>query len=164
LLALTLVLLGWGAPNLLDAQEKTDPAKRFDLDDFEKLVRMSDPQIAPDGRSIVVVVSRANLDKDRYDSELVLIDVASKAQRVLTRDRPEVGQPRWSPTGDRLAFLAASSAAKDAPRQLFVMPMNGGDPQRITHADNGVQHYAWKPDGQEIAFATSDTPANKKEI
>ena len=27
-----------------------------------------------------------------------------------------------------------------------------------------MQHYAWKPDGSAIAYATADEPANKKEI
>jgi dipeptidyl aminopeptidase/acylaminoacyl peptidase len=52
------------------------------------------------------VVSRPNLEEDRYDSKLVLVDVATGAQRVLTFDRKDVGSPRWSPSGDRLAFLA----------------------------------------------------------
>ena len=32
--------------------------RRFAIDDLAKIVRVADPQIAPDGRSIVVVVSR----------------------------------------------------------------------------------------------------------
>jgi dipeptidyl aminopeptidase/acylaminoacyl peptidase len=42
--------------------------------------------------------------------------------------------------------------------------MNGGDARRITNAPKGIQHYAWKPDGSAIAFATADEPANKKDI
>ena len=32
------------------------------------LVRVTDPQIAPDGKSIVVVMSRANYEENRYDA------------------------------------------------------------------------------------------------
>jgi len=35
-------------------------------------VRLSDPQIAPDGRRIAVLVGRANLAENRHDTELVL--------------------------------------------------------------------------------------------
>ena len=34
--------------------------RRMQLDDLGRIVRVSDPQIAPDGKSIVIVVSRAN--------------------------------------------------------------------------------------------------------
>jgi dipeptidyl aminopeptidase/acylaminoacyl peptidase len=144
--------------------EGTKPGKPIASDDLGRLVGVSDPQISPDGKSVAVVVGRPNYDKNRSDTELVLVDVASGKQRVLTRERESVGQPRWSPTGDRLAFLARAGSGKDAHHQVYVLPMDGGDPQRITNAPTGVMHFAWKPDGSEIAYATADEPANKKEI
>src|SRR5205814_43546 len=118
------------------AQEK--PARRIELDDLSKLVGVSDPQISPDGKSILVVVSRPNVEKNRHDRELVLIDSATGSQRVLTYERSGVSHPRWSPSGDRLAFLAVSGSGKEAHHQLFVMPMHGGDARKLTSAGEGV--------------------------
>jgi dipeptidyl aminopeptidase/acylaminoacyl peptidase len=139
-------------------------SRAIQLDDFAKITTVSDPQISPDGKSIACVVSRANLDQDRSDRELILIDIASGVPRVLTHDRRGVGSPRWSPEGDRLAFEAQDSAAKDPKLQLFVMPMSGGEAKKITDAPNGVEQFAWRPNGQDIAYVTSDEPENKKEI
>jgi dipeptidyl aminopeptidase/acylaminoacyl peptidase len=139
-------------------------ASKFSLDDFGKLVGVSDPRISPDGKAIAVVVGRPNFDDNRTDSEIVLVDVASGKRRVLTHDRHSVGQPRWSPSGDRLAFLGATGGGKDAKRQIYVLPMDGGEALRVTDSPTGVLHFAWKPDGAEIAFAAADKPANKKEI
>ena len=36
-------------------------AARFTADDVVRIVRVSDPQIAPDGKSIVIVVAHPNL-------------------------------------------------------------------------------------------------------
>ena len=44
-----------------------------------------DPQISPGGRSVVVLLSRANFEENRYDTEIVLVGVSSRAQKVLTR-------------------------------------------------------------------------------
>jgi dipeptidyl aminopeptidase/acylaminoacyl peptidase len=131
---------------------------RMDLDAFGRIVRLSDPQIAPGGTSIVLVVSRANFEENRYDADLVQVEIASGAQRTLTNGRRGLGQPRWSPSGDRLAFLAQTPGASgaDAKPQVFVLAMNGGDARRVTSASNGVQHFAWSPDGKQIAFATAD--------
>ena len=71
--------------------------KRIGLEDLAELVRLSDPRISPDGKQIVFAVSRQNLVENRYDKELVLIDISTGARRVLTYDRPNVGRPRWSP-------------------------------------------------------------------
>jgi len=128
-------------------------AARFGVESIGKIVRLTDPQIAPDGKSIAIVVSRANYEEDRYDPELTLIDVATRGQRVLTRDRRGVGQARWSPDGTRLAFLATV----DGHPQIFVLPMNGGDALQITKSPAGVQQYAWRPGaGSEIAYVASD--------
>src|ERR1035441_5922877 len=81
---------------------------RFGIDNIGRIVRLTDPQIAPDGKSIAIVVSRTNYEEDRYDPELVLIDVATHNQRTLTRDRRGVSRSeerrvgkecrsRWSP-------------------------------------------------------------------
>src|ERR1700676_5706085 len=82
-------------------------SRRIELGDFAKIVSVSDPQIAPDGKAIVCVVSRVNLEQDRDDKELVLVDVASGGMRRPQAGRKEPRSPRWSPSGDRLAFLAS---------------------------------------------------------
>ncbi|MBV8820002.1 MAG: S9 family peptidase, partial [Acidobacteriaceae bacterium] len=134
------------------------PASHFDFSSLAKLARVSDPQFSPDGRSIVVVVSRPNYEDDRFDANLILVDVASHHWRALTSNRRGVSSPRWSPDGSHLAFLA--NAADNKP-QIFSMPMSGGDAVQVTKSPTGVQQFAWSPDGSRFAFAASDEPKKK---
>ncbi len=133
-------------------------AAQFTLGDLAKIVTVSDPQMAPDGKAIVIVVSRPDYDVNLNRTELVLVDVASRKQRVLTHGREGAAHPRWSPSGDRLAYIANDAANK---RQIFVMPMAGGDSEQLTTSPAGVQQFAWRPDGGAVAFAAMDEPLKR---
>ncbi len=140
------------------------PKKQFSLDDVDRIVRLSSPRISPDGTSIAIVVSRADVAKNKNLPELDLVNVATGAIRALTHGRTGVSHPRWSPSGDRLAFLAVDGAGKDARPQIFVLPMSGGEAMKVTNAPTGVQHFAWRPDGKAFAYAAEDERPNKAEI
>ena len=150
--------------SILCQQEVRGQARRIQLADFGKAVTVSDPRISPDGKSIVYVLSRMNMEQDRNDRDLVLQEIATAARRALTRDRKDVGSPRWSPAGDRIAFLAAVGPAKEEKPQIFVLSMSGGDALKITDAPSGVEQFAWRPLSGEIAYVTADEPENKKDI
>ena len=82
---------------LLVAAAAALSAARFGIDSIGKIVRLNDPQIAPDGKSIAVVVSRTNYEENRYDPELTLIDIPAAADQPLrgplvpARARPHPG-------------------------------------------------------------------------
>ena len=138
--------------------------RKFELGDVQKIVAVSSPAISPDGKSIAIIVTRVNWDEDRHDSLLVLVDIATGAQRELTNIRKGLSSPQWSPTGDRLAFLAEAGQEKKAAEQIFVLPTNAGEPQQVTSAPLGVEQFAWRPDGARIAFVSPDEPSNQADI
>jgi hypothetical protein len=110
------LLLIWLLPATAHAQ------RRFELADIGRLVNVSDPQLSPDGQQILIVVSRPNLVANRHEAEVVLVDVASGRQRVLIAGQPTVKQPRWSPTGRQVAFLARPARAGTRTRSYSCRP------------------------------------------
>ena len=145
----------------------------LELGDLAKIVEVSDPQVSPDTKSVVFVMARSNRAGSGYDQSLVLLDISSGVQRTLTFGRTGVSSPRWAPSGDRLAFLDSAvpvqegdlapgvathrAASIDRARdQIFIMPMNGGDPYRVTNAPRDIEQFAWSPDGTQIAYVSAD--------
>ena len=121
--------------------------------DVLRQVRLSDPQLSPDGRTVAVVETRADLESDEFRSEIVLVDLSSGNIRPLTRARLHAGAPRWSPSGDRIGFVAPDA---DKNGQLYVLPMSGGDALQLTKGKDGISQFAWSPDGASIAYAVLD--------
>lgn len=85
--------------------------------------------------------TRRRKDEDHYDSQLLPVETATGAQRPLTNIRKGSDSPKWSPSGDRLAFLA-EAGEKKAAEQIFVLPMNGGELQPVTSVPLGVEQFA----------------------
>ncbi len=129
---------------------------RLGGDDFAKLVDLRSPAISPDGRHAALVVARAQWDEDRRQSELVLVDLATGTQKTVVERREDLSDPEFSPDSSHLAFLARDGTGKDAHVQIFVTPLDGGDARSITHAGDGIDAFAWRPDGRAIAYAASD--------
>ena len=137
--------------------------RRFGFDDFSKVKRVSDPQFSPDGAAVAYVVSTPNLDENRHMASLHRMTIASGSAQVLVDGTKyvSVSFPRWSPAGDRIAFLSTGGVGTQSAAQIFVISSKGGEIKQLTKAPSGVQQLAWSPDGKAIGFATADVPEKK---
>ncbi len=118
---------------------------------------VSDPEISPDGSRIVYVLSRFDIERDDYESDLWAIDGNGEPRPFVTTAGPDLS-PRWSTDGKRLAFLSARSGKP----QIFVLEMTGGEAWQLTKEAEGVSGFSWSPDGARIAYlakAHLDQPA-----
>ena len=146
-------------PGLVFLFAATGGSQTFRIQNYAKVARVTEPQISPDGRSVVVVVSRPNYVENHFDSELVRVSLPSGAERELTHERKTAHHPRWSPAGGRLGFLVDAAGQG----QIFVLESDGGEAAQITHAPTGVQAFEWSPDGKTIAYISPDeAPAREK--
>lgn len=119
--------------------------------DLFKLEAAADPQISPDGKTIVYVRRSNDIMSDRTRASIWSIDVASGTQTPLISGPGSHGQPRWSPDGSRLAYI--SSADEQAGAQLYVRWMKNGASARITGLPDTPHAITWSPDGTRLAYA-----------
>lgn len=132
---------------------RTAEAKPVTPRELVRTVKLADPHLSPDGRTIAVVETRPDLESDQFRSEIALVDANDGKSRPFTRERHHAGAPRWSPDGSRLAFTAPDA---DKHLQVFVASLAGGDALQLTHAKDSVSQFAWSPDGSQIVYAVAD--------
>ena len=139
-------------------------ARPYTWNDFSTTVRVSDPQISPDGARIVYVLSHVDMVKDKSKSQLVVVSTADPQRRHVLTSRDGASSPQWSPDGSQIAFVAASGEGDKTKPQVFLLPMDGGDADVVTSAPNGIESYSWRPDGKALAYVTADDAKNKADI
>jgi dipeptidyl aminopeptidase/acylaminoacyl peptidase len=115
--------------------------------DLSRLSIPSDPQISPDGTRIAFVVSRPDLDEDRYHRTIWVWD--GESANAFTHG-PADFNPRWSPDGRTLAFLRGGGTP-DKPPQVALIPAGGGEARILTDIELGCEEVEWSPDGSALA-------------
>src|SRR6266700_5328773 len=105
-------------------------------EDLYQLRFVADPQISPDGTQVAYVVAWVDPDDHtRYRSQLRLARFDNTARpRALTTGQHRDTSPRWSPDGCSIAFV---SDRDDSRAQIFVLPLQGGEPRQLTRLKRG---------------------------
>jgi len=141
----------WFLASLVAALASAAQAQQrpFALDDIAAFKSITDVTLSPDGRHAVFAVRSTILAENRTQTDLwrVATDGSAAAQQ-LTFDRAAESSLRWSPDGRRVAFLAD----RDGSRQVWALPVGGGEAVKLTTHGDSVSAFAFSPDGTQLAF------------
>lgn len=88
-----------------------------------------------------------------YAGDIWLAPKAGGEAVRLSSPRGEESFPKLSPDGSLLAF----SGNYDGNMDIYIVPVTGGLPRRITHHGAPDRVVGWYPDGKHILFATTMT-------
>ena len=124
------------------------PSSAFTGGDLFGLAMATDPQISPDGRTIVYVRRQGDIMSDRMLGSLWLVDVATGRQTPFAANG---ATPRWSPDGSRIAYVAGEGNGA----QLFVRWVATGASAKVTGLPGDPNTLAWSPDGRRLAFVAT---------
>jgi dipeptidyl aminopeptidase/acylaminoacyl peptidase len=135
--------------------------ERIQASDYHDIAKPGDVRLSPDGEQ-VAFVRQVPDDDESYESTIYLTaSDGSDDPRQFTVSEGSDSQLRWSPGGDRLAFVSNRGKDDDRP-QLWLLPVDGGEARQVTEVPAGVQSISWSPDGTRIAF-TQSTTADERE-
>jgi dipeptidyl aminopeptidase/acylaminoacyl peptidase len=147
--------------SLLLSQEKSQQLSPWSIDDVINLERAQDFQISPDGTMAVWVKSIPDKGKDSRLTHVFLTYLKEKPETVqLTRGKSSESRPRWSPSGNRIAFLSSrkegeadDGQAEESGPQLWLLDLKGGEPWKVTSLEFGVISYEWVDDDHFLVLA-----------
>ncbi len=124
------------------------------LVDLLEVPRLSDPQLSPDGRQVLYELAVADWEANRAISHIWRADADRGNSVQLTQGDDGETNPRWSPDGDRVAFIARRGAADTT--QIHVLSNQGGEARQLTDHPTAVSSITWSSDGSVIYFLAFD--------
>jgi len=116
--------------------------------------RISDPQVSPDGRLIVFVLRKTDLEANKGRTDLWLVGVDGTGLRRLTSHPEGDSNPRWTPDGKSIWFISTRSESS----QVWRIRIDGGEAEQVTDEPLDVGNLVVSPDGHHIAFTMEVFP------
>ncbi len=145
-------------------------------DDLARLRIPTEPRLSPDGRFVVVTLTTVAPAWDGYRSALWGVPTDGREPRRLTLGARHDRHPRFAPDGRTLAFLSdrrtlveeepertADAGEREDETQVHLLPLEGGEAQRLTDLPRGVTGFEWSPDGRSLVVTTASRGATRDE-
>lgn len=122
---------------------------RFTNTDVFELEYALDPQISPDGSRVAYVRQSMDIHSDRAIANIWIVDDTGGHHRPLLSGTGNYSSPRWSPEGDRLAYV---TSAPERGAEVHLRWMDTGQTALLSNLKYSPDSLAWSPDGNWIAF------------
>src|SRR5512134_61708 len=127
-------------------------ARKFTAEDLWKIERLAQPTLSPDGAQACVSVTAYDMKQNKGRSSLWLLSTFGGEARRLTSAGEKDGEPRWSPDGRWIAFVAKRD--KDEEPQVYLIAPDGGEARRLTELATGASAIKWFADSRRVAFVS----------
>ena len=133
-------------------------------EDIVNLKFVSSPTMDPKGENVCYVLSVPRTDEEKpgpRHSQIWVKKTNDQHPVQFTSSAYDSYLPQWTADGTGITFLSKRKELSEH-IQLFHIPIDGGEASLFFEHSNSINFYRWSPNGEWLAFLSTDTLSNEK--
>jgi dipeptidyl aminopeptidase/acylaminoacyl peptidase len=127
----------------------------FTVEAMMKIHRIGEPQLSPDGKTVVFTVQDIDLPNNTKPKQIWVVPVSGGAPLQITRDGSMNERPRWMPDSKQIVYVSNRSGDS----QVWMMDSDGGNSRQVTSLSTEAGGVLVSRDGKQIVFTSSVYPS-----
>ena len=137
------------------AQEK----RPIEIEDLLKFKKITEAQMSPDGQWVAFVVRDNNLDENKRNHDIWIVNPFGPQTRQLTFEVEDDKNIQWFGDGKKIAFLGT----REEKTQVYTTEAEGGGATQATFFETNVKAFQISPDGNKIAIIAKEEKTEEQE-
>ena len=110
--------------------------------------RLSDPQVSPDGKSLMYGVSYTSIEDNRSCRNIYISNLDGSEATLATRSGKSISNARWSKDGSRVAFLTGGQIwGGKVGRDRRIKAV-----RQLSNVPGGISEFSFSPDGKKVLY------------
>lgn len=140
-----------GNSEIIERPDYKSESGLFNEEALEALGRVTSPQVSPDGSKIMFGISFENVEQNKSNNEIYVMDINGSEPQRLTRTAESESGAVWIDGGKKIAFMAPV----EEKMQLWTMNADGSDRKAVSSVENGIEGFLFSPDGTKVALISA---------
>lgn len=110
--------------------------------------RVSDPQVSPDGQTILYGITYYSIEQNKGNRDLYTVSIEGNNLQQITKTPESEYNAIWRPDGKKIGYLSSRSGSM----QIWEMNPDGSGKSQISDAENGITGFKYSPDQTKILY------------
>ncbi len=120
------------------------------VEDLWAMKRVGTFDLSPDGKTIAFSVTTYDMDANKGNSDIYLVDADGSDLRVFKNSDKNESEPKFSRDGKKIAFI------RDG--QIWTSDLAGMNEEQLTDISTKASGIVWSQDGTKMLFVSSVYP------